>query len=110
MAVTVGAAENLGNSTANMLCGSIAPEYGVERVIDSSLMRASRDQPAQIKRKWEVAIGELIELGLLCTQEDSSTRPTMLVAADDLDSLKKYLDSDTTATFASSLGLSSSTL
>ncbi|XP_044496137.1 putative leucine-rich repeat receptor-like serine/threonine-protein kinase At2g24130 isoform X2 [Mangifera indica] len=154
--------ENMGNSTANTLCGSIgyiAPEYGfglntstkgdvysfgvlvlemvtrkrptdemfvgglslhrwvkshyhrrVEKIIDSSLVRASRDQSAEVKRMWDIAIGELIELGILCTQESPSTRPTMLDAADDLDRLKRYLSGDTTATFASSLGISSSTL
>ncbi|XP_025012027.1 putative leucine-rich repeat receptor-like serine/threonine-protein kinase At2g24130 isoform X2 [Ricinus communis] len=153
--------ENIGNSTANLLCGSIgyiAPEYGfgsnastkgdvysfgivvlemltrkrptddmfvggldlhkwvrshyhgrVEQVLDSSLVRASRDQSPEVKKTWEVAVGELIELGLLCTQESPSTRPTMLDAADDLDRLKRYLGGDTTATFASSLGISSST-
>ncbi|KAL3599523.1 hypothetical protein D5086_007441 [Populus alba] len=82
----------------------------VERVVDSSLMRASRDQSPEVKRMWEVAIGELAELGILCTQESPTTRPTMLDAADDLDRLKRYLSGDTTATFASSLGMSSSTL
>ncbi|PON89582.1 Serine/threonine protein kinase [Trema orientale] len=154
--------ENMGNSTANMLAGSIgyiAPEYGfgsitstkgdvysfgilvlemvtrkrptddmfvgelslhrwvkshyhgrVEKVVDSSLVRASKDQLPEVKKMWEVAIGELIELGILCTQESPSTRPTMLDAADDLDRLKRYLTGDTTATFASSLGISSSTI
>lgn len=157
-----GTVDNMGNSTANLVCGSvgyIAPEYGfgsntstkgdvysfgvlvleiltrkrptdamfvdglnlhkwvkthyhgrVERVVDSSLMRASRDQSPEVKRMWEVAIGELAELGILCTQESPTTRPTMLDAADDLDRLKRYLSGDTTATFASSLGMSSSTL
>lgn len=158
-----GGVEHMGNSTANMLCGSIgyiAPEYGygantttkgdvysfgilvlemvtrkrptddmfvgglnlhrwvkshyhgrMERVVDSSLLRASTAQPPEVKKMWQVAIGELIELGILCTQESSSTRPTMLDAADDLDRLKRYLTGDsTTATFASSLGISSSTL
>ncbi|KAL5574418.1 hypothetical protein UlMin_016117 [Ulmus minor] len=156
------AVENMGNSTANMLSGSIgyiAPEYGfgsntstkgdvysfgilvlemvtrkrpiddmfvgglslprwvkshyhgrVEKVVDSSLLRASRDQSPEVNKMWEVAIGELIELGILCTQESPSTRPTMLDAADDLDRLKRYLTGDTTTTFASSLGISSSTL
>ncbi|PIA31835.1 hypothetical protein AQUCO_04800021v1 [Aquilegia coerulea] len=154
--------ENMGNSTANILCGSIgyiAPEYGfgsststkgdvysfgilvlemvtrkrptdgmfngglslhkwvknhyhgrVEKVIDSSLVRTTRDQAPEVMKMWEVAIAELLELGLLCTQEVPSTRPTMLDAADDLDRLKRYLDGDTTATFASSLGISSSTV
>ncbi|XP_068345639.1 putative leucine-rich repeat receptor-like serine/threonine-protein kinase At2g24130 [Pyrus communis] len=156
------ALENMGNSTANMLFGSIgyiAPEYGygsnastkgdvysfgvlvlemvtrktptddmfvgglnlhrwvknhyhgrVEKVVDFSLMRASRDQSAEVRKMWDVAIGELIELGILCTQESPSTRPTMLDAADDLDRLKRYLCGDTTATFASTLGISSPTL
>lgn len=156
-----GLVENMGNSTANMLCGSIgyiAPEYGyglntstkgdvysfgvlvlemvtrrrptddtfveglnlhkwvkvhyhgrAEMVIDSSLLRASRDQSPEVQKMWEVAIAELIELGILCTQESPSMRPTMLDAADDLDRLKRYLNGDATATFASSLGISSST-
>ncbi|KAK9141490.1 hypothetical protein Syun_010890 [Stephania yunnanensis] len=164
-AANMGAVDNMGNSTANMLSGSIgyiAPalaEYGfgsststkgdvysfgilvlemvtrkrptdamftgelslhkwvkthyhgpVEKVIDSSLMRAVRDQAPEVMKMSEVAIVELIELGLLCTQESPSIRPTMHDAADDLDRLKQYLDGDATATFASSLGISSSTV
>ncbi|XP_022983185.1 putative leucine-rich repeat receptor-like serine/threonine-protein kinase At2g24130 isoform X1 [Cucurbita maxima] len=86
--------------------------YGrVEKVVDCSLQRVSRDESPEVKKMWEVAIRELIELGLLCTQESPSTRPTMLDAAYDLDRLKRYLNGgDTTTTFASSLGISSSTL
>lgn len=80
-----------------------------ESVVDATLLRALRDQSHEVKRMWEVAIGELIELGILCTQESPSLRPTMLDCADDLDRLKRYLNGDTTATFASSLGASSST-
>ncbi|XP_022948899.1 putative leucine-rich repeat receptor-like serine/threonine-protein kinase At2g24130 [Cucurbita moschata] len=83
----------------------------VEKVVDSFLQRDSRDQSPEMKKMWQVAIRELIELGLLCTQQSPSTRPTMLDAADDLNRLKRYLnDGDTTTTFASSLGISSSTL
>lgn len=82
----------------------------LDKVVDSSLIRASSDQSPEVRRMWEVAIGELIELGILCTQESPSTRPTMLDAADDLDRLKRYLNGDTTLTFASSLGFSSSTV
>ncbi|XP_022716535.1 putative leucine-rich repeat receptor-like serine/threonine-protein kinase At2g24130 [Durio zibethinus] len=110
-----GAIENMGNSTANMLSGSIgyiAPDdmfvdglslhrwvkshyHGrVEKMVDSSLIRASRDQSPEVKRMWEVAIGELIELGILCTQETPSTRPTMLDVVDDLNRLKRYLTGD----------------
>ncbi|CAH1419042.1 unnamed protein product [Lactuca virosa] len=157
-----GGTENLGNSTANMLCGSfgyIAPEYGygsntstkgdvysfgilvlemvtrkrptddmfseglslhrwvkshyhqhMEHVVDSSLVQTTKDQLADVKKMWDVAIGELLEMGILCTQDSPSNRPTMLDAADDLDRLKRYLNGDTTATFASSLGVSSSTI
>ncbi|KAI8529355.1 hypothetical protein RHMOL_Rhmol12G0218900 [Rhododendron molle] len=157
-----GVVENLGKSTANMLCGSIgyiAPEYGfgsntntkgdvysfgilvlemvtrkrpiddmfagglslhkwvkshyhgrIESVVDSLLVKAMRDQSPEVKKMWEVAIEELTELGILCTQDSPSTRPTMLDAADDLGRLKRYLLGDTTATFASSLGISSSTI
>ncbi|XP_073002566.1 uncharacterized protein [Typha latifolia] len=154
--------DNVGASTANLLCGSIgyiAPEYGygsnastkgdvysfgvvvletvtkkrptdemfegglslhkwvkshyngrVDVVIDSGLASMLRDQTPEVKRMSEAAISELLELGLLCTQESPSTRPTMMDAADDLDRLKRYLSGDTTATFASSLGMSSSTI
>lgn len=80
-----------------------------EMVVDSSLASEVRHQTPEVKRMWEVAIAELLELGLLCTQESPLSRPTMMDAADDLDRLKRYLAGDTTVTFASSLGMSSST-
>ncbi|KAK1289544.1 putative leucine-rich repeat receptor-like serine/threonine-protein kinase [Acorus calamus] len=72
-------------------------------------MQDFQDQSPEVKNMWEVAIIELLELGLLCTQDSPSTRPTMIDAADDLDRLKRYLGGDMTATFTSSLGISSST-
>ncbi|OMO85628.1 hypothetical protein CCACVL1_10074 [Corchorus capsularis] len=152
------AIDNMGNSTENMLFGSIgyiAPECGfgsnisvtrdvysfgvvvlemvtrkrptddmfmgglnlhkwveshyhegrVEKVVDCSLIKAWLDQSRKIKMKWEVAIGELAVLGVLCTQDNPSARPTMLDAADDLSHLKRYLNG-ATATFASSLRIS----
>lgn len=82
----------------------------MEKIINSNMVRAIRNQSPEVKRMWEVAIGELIELGIVCTQYSPSTRPTMLDAADDLDRLKRYLGGETTATFASSPGISSSTV
>ncbi|KAK1358139.1 putative leucine-rich repeat receptor-like serine/threonine-protein kinase [Heracleum sosnowskyi] len=82
----------------------------MEKIINSNMVRAIRNQSPEVKRMWEVAIGELIELGILCSQYSPSTRPTMLDVADDLDRLKRYLGGETTATFASSLGMSSSTV
>lgn len=79
----------------------------MEKVIDPWLVRALGDKSAEERRMWHVAIGELIELGILCTQESPSTRPTMLDAAYDLDRLKRYLSDET---FSSSLGIYSSTL
>ncbi|KAA8540559.1 hypothetical protein F0562_024522 [Nyssa sinensis] len=82
----------------------------IDKVVDSTLVRTLKDQSPEVKKMWEVAIGELIEMGILCTQETPSTRPSMLDAADDLDRLKRYITGDTTATFSSSLGMSSSRL
>ncbi|XP_058192260.1 putative leucine-rich repeat receptor-like serine/threonine-protein kinase At2g24130 [Rhododendron vialii] len=80
----------------------------IERVVDSSLVKAMRDQSPEEKKMWEVAIEELAELGILCTLDSPSTRPTMLDAADDLarlkHRLKRYPSGDTTATSASSNG------
>ncbi|KAG2635122.1 putative leucine-rich repeat receptor-like serine/threonine-protein kinase At2g24130 [Panicum virgatum] len=78
-------------------------------VVDPALVRMVRDQTPEVRRMSDVAISELLELGILCTQEQASARPTMMDAADDLDRLKRYLGGDTTATFASSLGFSSTT-
>lgn len=80
-----------------------------ECVVDQTLLRALRGEAEEVKRMWEVAIVEMMELGILCSHESPSTRPSMLDCADDLGRLKRYLNGDTTATFASSLGISSST-
>ncbi|RCV11725.1 hypothetical protein SETIT_2G209400v2 [Setaria italica] len=80
-----------------------------DAVVDPALVRMVRDQTPEVRRMSDVAISELLELGILCTQEQPSARPTMMDAADDLDRLKRYLGGDTTVTFASSLGFSSTT-
>ncbi|THU71845.1 hypothetical protein C4D60_Mb04t05820 [Musa balbisiana] len=77
-------------------------------IVDSSLVKNIREQSHEVKRVWEVAIMEMIELGLLCTQEAPASRPTMISVADDLNKLKDYLGGDTTATLASSQGVISS--
>lgn len=78
-------------------------------IVDSALASEVRRQMPEVQIMWEAAIRELLELGLLCSQESPSSRPTMMDAADDLGRLKRSLAGDsTTATFASSLGLSSS--
>ncbi|KAM0939173.1 putative protein kinase RLK-Pelle-LRR-XII-1 family [Dioscorea sansibarensis] len=155
-------AENVANSTANLLFGSVGyipPEYGygrnastkgdvysfgiivlelitrkrptddmfgegqslqkwvknhyrgqLEDIIDSFLLQELEAQNPEIRNVWKVAIIELLDLGLICTQEAPSTRPTMIDAADDLERLKRYLGGDTTATLSSSYGMSSSTI
>lgn len=82
----------------------------LENVIDNFLMQDQQDQSPEVRNMWEVAIVELLELGLICTQETPSTRPSMLDVADDLDRLKHYLGCNKTATFTSSRGISSSTI
>lgn len=81
----------------------------VEKVLDGELIGAARDLEPEERRTWEIAIAELIEMGLLCTQDTPASRPTMQDVADDLDRLKRYLAGDTSSAFASSLGFSSST-
>lgn len=81
-----------------------------EMVIDTSMTSVIKDQNPDVRNMWEAATAELIELGLLCTEESPRARPSMLDAADDLDRLKRYLSGNTTTTFASSLGMSSSTV
>lgn len=82
----------------------------LESIVDSRLMREACDQNLEVRNMYEVAIVELLELGLVCSHESPSGRPTMLDAADDLDRLKHYLGGETTATFTSSIGVSSSSI
>ncbi|CAL9158986.1 unnamed protein product [Musa hybrid cultivar] len=82
----------------------------LESIVDSRLMREACDQSLEVRNMYEVAIVELLELGLVCSHESPSGRPTMLDAADDLDRLKHYLGGETTATFTSSIGVSSSSI
>ncbi|WOK99977.1 hypothetical protein Cni_G08689 [Canna indica] len=81
--------------------------YGsqLENILDSSLLTEVREQIPEVKNVLEVAVMELIEVGLVCTQEAASARPTMISIADDLDKLKQYLGGDTVATFTSSHAL-----
>ncbi|XP_037434570.1 putative leucine-rich repeat receptor-like serine/threonine-protein kinase At2g24130 [Triticum dicoccoides] len=70
-----------------------------DAVVDQALARMVLDQTPEVRRMSDAAIGELLELGILCTQETASTRPSMLDAANELDRLKRHLGGDTTATF-----------
>ncbi|XP_042473732.1 putative leucine-rich repeat receptor-like serine/threonine-protein kinase At2g24130 isoform X2 [Zingiber officinale] len=82
----------------------------METVVDAPLTREVSDQSLEVRKMWETALVELLELGLVCALENPDNRPAMLGAADDLDRLKKYLAGDATATFTSSIGLSSASV
>ncbi|KAJ0007759.1 hypothetical protein Pint_30364 [Pistacia integerrima] len=73
------------------------------------LVRASTDQSPQDRRWWHFAIGEFMELGILCTQDSPSARPTMLNVANKLGRLKRYLSGGDTFSSSSSSGISPST-
>ncbi|KAJ1289730.1 hypothetical protein BS78_02G186600 [Paspalum vaginatum] len=45
-----------------------------DAVVDPALVRMVRDQTPEVRRMWDVAIGELLELGILCTQERAGGR------------------------------------
>lgn len=84
-------------------------QYGsqLENVINPSLARELQEKIPEVKKIFQVAIVELIDLGLVCTQETASTRPFMISVADDLNKIKQYISGDETATFTSSHGMSS---
>ncbi|XP_074565931.1 LOW QUALITY PROTEIN: uncharacterized protein LOC141822380 [Curcuma longa] len=82
----------------------------METAVDALLIREVSNQSLEVRKMWETALVELLDLGLVCAHENPENRPTMLSAADDLDRLKKYLAGDATATFTSSIGLSSASV
>lgn len=47
--------------------------------------------PLQYNKIWQDVIMELIELGLVCTQNNPSTRPSMVDVAQEIGRLKDYL-------------------
>ncbi|KAF2310442.1 hypothetical protein GH714_010197 [Hevea brasiliensis] len=74
------------SSADGCLCGSvgyIAPE-AMLRIAPSAM-------PAYCNKIWSVVIVELIELGLMCTQYNPSTRPIMLDVAHEMARLKQFL-------------------
>ncbi|XP_020591158.1 putative leucine-rich repeat receptor-like serine/threonine-protein kinase At2g24130 isoform X2 [Phalaenopsis equestris] len=71
-----------------------------EKIISSTIMQELQNQSQEKRNMWEVAIKELIEQGILCTQETPSMRPTMIDVADDLERLKGYLGDVSSSTDA----------
>lgn len=61
-------------------------------VQEAIVRRAPRGPDDPYDRKiWADAIVEMIELGLICTQYNPATRPTMLDVANEVSYLKQYL-------------------
>ncbi|KAI9117419.1 hypothetical protein K1719_011585 [Acacia pycnantha] len=99
------------SSTQGLLMGSIgyiAPEYGMGKhastegdvysfgvilleIVTSSPPTDVLIHEVQHKRIWQDVIMELVELGLICTQNNPAMRPSMLDVAQELGRLKDYL-------------------
>ncbi|KAG6772228.1 hypothetical protein POTOM_023627 [Populus tomentosa] len=63
-------------------------------IVDKAVLRlAPSGMPVYYNKIWSDVILELIELGLICTQNNPSTRPSMLEVANEMGSLKQYLSS-----------------
>ncbi|KAJ9162935.1 hypothetical protein P3X46_022667 [Hevea brasiliensis] len=60
-------------------------------VEEAKLRIAPSAMPAYCNKIWNDVIVELIELGLMCTQYNPSTRPTMLDVSYEMGRLKQYL-------------------
>ncbi|XP_027368775.1 putative leucine-rich repeat receptor-like serine/threonine-protein kinase At2g24130 [Abrus precatorius] len=68
----------------------------LENVVEQALRRCSPSgMPSHHNQMWKDVVLELIELGLLCTQQNPSTRPSMLDVAQEMGRLKDYLTSST---------------
>lgn len=78
------------------LCEWIKKQYTLphqlQHFVEQALQRCSPcGVPNHCNRIWKDVILELVELGLLCTQHNPSTRPTMLDIAQEIGRLKDYL-------------------
>ncbi|MED6107330.1 hypothetical protein PIB30_012980 [Stylosanthes scabra] len=60
-------------------------------LVEEALQRYSSCLPSHHNRIRKDVILELVELGLICTQQNPSTRPTMMDVAQELGRLKDYL-------------------
>ncbi|KAL5772963.1 hypothetical protein ACOSQ2_012887 [Xanthoceras sorbifolium] len=66
--------------------------YRLEPIVEQALDRcAPPHMPTYYNKIWRDVVLELIELGLLCTQYNPSTRPTMIDVAHEMGRLKQYL-------------------
>lgn len=70
--------------------------HKLKAMIDETLQRFAATTCTTVQRDsniWHDIVLELIELGLMCTQYNPSTRPTMLDVALEIGNLKQYLSS-----------------
>lgn len=70
--------------------------HKLKAMIDETLQRFAATTCTTVQRDsniWHDIVLELIELGLMCTQYNPSTRPTMLDIALEIGRLKQYLSS-----------------
>ena len=66
-------------------------------MVEQALQRYSPSSvPSHHNKIRQDVVLELVELGLLCTQQNSSTRPSMLDVAQELGRLKDYLTNPNT--------------
>ncbi|XP_022731664.1 putative leucine-rich repeat receptor-like serine/threonine-protein kinase At2g24130 [Durio zibethinus] len=65
--------------------------HELEPIVKQALIRCSPAAMPNYDKIWRDVILELIELGLMCTQYNPSTRPTMLDVALEMGGLKQYL-------------------
>ncbi|MBA0630622.1 hypothetical protein Godav_002699, partial [Gossypium davidsonii] len=66
--------------------------HKLEPIVKQALLRCSPgSMPTNYDKIWRDVILELVELGLMCTQYNPSTRPTMLDVAIEMGRLKQYL-------------------
>lgn len=66
--------------------------HKLEPIVKQALLRCSPgSMPTNYDKIWCDVILELVELGLMCTQYNPSTRPTMLDVAIEMGRLKQYL-------------------
>ncbi|EEF33999.1 Receptor protein kinase CLAVATA1 precursor, putative [Ricinus communis] len=66
--------------------------HKLENIVKQAILRcAPSAMPSYCNKIWGDVILELIELGLMCTQNNPSTRPSMLDVAQEMGRLKQFL-------------------
>lgn len=66
----------------------------LQPIVEAVIMRRAPRAPIPYNEKiWGDVILEMMELGLICTQHNPATRPTMLDVAHEVSILKHYISS-----------------